>query len=175
MKTIYDPYSAVGGNLCLDFINTLGGHRLTSPIEYLHSYSDLVHWAKDVNIIDDSLKERLLLESKQNKLVSTEVFSYAIQIRETLYRLTTSLMTGTVIGSDDLDFFNKAVSKTNSQKVLTYSFGRMVWSYSSDFDLERIIWPIIESACDIFTGENLTRIRECGNETCSWLFLDSVI
>jgi predicted RNA-binding Zn ribbon-like protein len=33
--------------------------------------------------------------------------------------------------------------------------------------------PIARSAAELLTSETLSRVRECGGATCTWLFLDA--
>lgn len=173
-KIIYDPYEAIGGLLCLDFVNTLGGNRKSTTFEYLHSYKDLVNWAFDLNLIDNTIKNGLLAKSSKEKEKSNEATNYAIIIRETLYRIITAFKDKNPVLDEDLTFFNNELQKCNSHKVLVYNQGSFTWSYTDDTDLDfnRVLWPVIESASYVFSSNNSSRIRECGNDSCGWLFLD---
>ena len=44
-------FEFVGGEPCLDFTNTVGGDRRATPNEHLHSYADLVAWARQGDIV----------------------------------------------------------------------------------------------------------------------------
>jgi predicted RNA-binding Zn ribbon-like protein len=173
MKFNYDPYEAIGGNLCLDYINTLCGNRKSTVIEYIHSYSDLLHWALSLQIIDDSMSNELLSRSKIEKIASQETLSFAIQLRETLYQMIISLRNGKTIVKEDLTFFNNVLQKVQAQKILTFISGKGKLMYNNNITFDRVIWPVIDSAVEIFTEQtSFSHIRECGNNSCGWLFLD---
>jgi predicted RNA-binding Zn ribbon-like protein len=36
-----------------------------------------------------------------------------------------------------------------------------------------MLWPIVRSAAELLTSEDLGRVRRCGREGCDWLFVDS--
>jgi predicted RNA-binding Zn ribbon-like protein len=47
------------------------------------------------------------------------------------------------------------------------------WEWAATTDsLDRMLWPIVRSAADLVTSEEVGRVRECASETCAWLFLD---
>src|SRR5207302_22567 len=52
-------FEFTGGNLCLDFTNTLSGRR-AQPRERLTSYEDLVAWGRQAGVLTDA--DALLLE-----------------------------------------------------------------------------------------------------------------
>ena len=49
---------------------------------------------------------------------------------------------------------------------------RWEWQSSGSDFLDRILWPIAESAAELLTSEARTAIRECEAPDCEWLFLD---
>ena len=44
-------HKLLAGNLCLDFINTINGHKENNFNEYIHSYQDLITWASRCSIM----------------------------------------------------------------------------------------------------------------------------
>jgi len=47
------------------------------------------------------------------------------------------------------------------------------WSLScGDEGAAPILAPVIRAAADLLTSPDAGRVRECGSDTCSWLFLD---
>jgi predicted RNA-binding Zn ribbon-like protein len=48
-----------------------------------------------------------------------------------------------------------------------------VWQWDEDAtDLDRVLWPIAQSAAELLTSPELARVRECAKEHCNWLFVD---
>src|SRR5215216_5158906 len=87
----------VGGRLCLDFINTVGGRKSDSPRresqpfnsqvfgDKLGEYSDLVEWSRHSGIVTATEAERLIQASKRNAREARDVCARAIALREALY------------------------------------------------------------------------------------------
>ena len=53
-------HQLIGGQLCLDFANTINGHGSVTPHEYLIGYPDLVVWSRRAGLLTDAEAERLL-------------------------------------------------------------------------------------------------------------------
>ena len=58
-NTASSPFRFVGGDLCLDFTNTMGGKRGVAPREYLNSYTDFVSWCRQAGLLDSSKAQAL--------------------------------------------------------------------------------------------------------------------
>jgi hypothetical protein len=44
-------HKLIGGQLCLDFANTINGHGRATPHEYLIGYPDLVVWSRRADLL----------------------------------------------------------------------------------------------------------------------------
>ena len=92
----------VGGRLCLDFINTVDGRKSDSSRresrsvlgDKLVTYSDLVEWSRHSGIVTATEAARLIQGGKRNARAAKNVFYRAIALREALYRIFKTIMTG---------------------------------------------------------------------------------
>ncbi|MGH9751659.1 MAG: CGNR zinc finger domain-containing protein, partial [Blastocatellia bacterium] len=49
-----------------------------------------------------------------------------------------------------------------------------VWEWTDTKNaLDQMLWRIADSAAEMLTTDDLTRLRECPGEDCGWLFLDT--
>ena len=39
--------------------------------------------------------------------------------------------------------------------------------------LDRVLWPVVRSAIDLFISGALHRVRECADDACGWIFVDA--
>src|SRR6266436_5271623 len=62
VKTTSPPkkFRLVGGDVCLDFTNTVGGKRGATTREYLNSYTDFVSWCQQADLLNESTADALL-------------------------------------------------------------------------------------------------------------------
>jgi predicted RNA-binding Zn ribbon-like protein len=168
-------YELVGGELCLDFVNTLDGSRDTgNGRERLTSYADLAAWSRQAGIVTDGEAKGLLREASRRPLEAAEVFEQAIALRETIYRIFRAVVNGRSPDKADLATLNAALSHALAQSQIVKQGAGFVWDWSRNDDaLDRLLWPVARSAAELLTSDELSRARLCGGDECTWLFMDT--
>jgi predicted RNA-binding Zn ribbon-like protein len=166
-------FEYTGGNLCLDFTNTLSGRR-ARPRERLTSYQDLVAWGRQAGVLTDAdalLLERIAAEHPRD---ATRMFAEAVALREALYRILSSVVEGAPPGQDELAFLNAALSRAMDRLRVARGAGGFGWAWATEEEtLDRMLWPVIRSAADLLVSGEAQRVRRCASESCDWLFLDT--
>jgi predicted RNA-binding Zn ribbon-like protein len=179
MDTMRDAeiHMLVGGALCLDFVNTLNGH-LDGPLgaprhEYLLDYRDLVLWSRHVGILTQDEASLLLAQAGQRQGEAQLALERVVSLRETLYRIFKSIASDLPLGQADLDTLDQARLKILAQsRLVPKSDGfRIEWQGEPE-SLDRMLAPLILSAVELLTSNELGRLRECDGEVCDWLFVD---
>jgi predicted RNA-binding Zn ribbon-like protein len=159
----------IGGAVCLDFANTLYGHQ--EPIhEYLLDYRDLVLWARLVGSLSAVRSDALLLVWQQSRVETEAVFRGALQLRETIFRIFSSLSRKESPSEADIAFLHRVwlESQAHSRLVQTGSGFTLGWEQGEALD--SMLWPILVSAMELLTSQDVKRVKQCGR--CDWLFLD---
>jgi predicted RNA-binding Zn ribbon-like protein len=82
-----EKHHLIGGALCLDFANTLNGHRKGRLHEYLPGYRDLVIWSRKVEILTDREAEALLRRAERHPGAAAAALERARELRGTIYRI----------------------------------------------------------------------------------------
>jgi predicted RNA-binding Zn ribbon-like protein len=166
--------SLLGGRPCLDFVNTLDWRGTDNPVEFLHTYQDLVAWSRHAGTISTKEAGIISQRSKTRPSKQTKVLGKAIKLRETIYRVFSSLSEGKPVATKDLASFNKFLARTmkNSQIVRT----KDGYHWDSKGEMAKLDWilnPLIRSAADLLVSDELKRVKKCGDPACGWLFLDT--
>lgn len=162
-----------GGRLCLDFANTVGNHAGTSPNEHLNSYADLVSWGCQAGTLTYEEAEHLLQQAAQSPQEAHAVLTRAITLREAIYRIFSQIAAGQPPPHEDLDLLNAALSEVLPHLRIVWANGRFTWGWAGEHNaLDRMLWPVIRDAAELLNSEDLSRVRECANDTCGWLFID---
>jgi predicted RNA-binding Zn ribbon-like protein len=163
------------GWLCLDYANTADWHASDQPIEQLNSYADLVEWARSVGLIGEPDAEYWLAESRRRPDEVAETLRWAVDLRETLYRMFTTLTVGDQPAPADLLIANQGLANALSHLRLTARPGGIAWEWEHpDASLGWFLWPVSWSAADLLTSSpDLERVGVCADEECGWLFLDT--
>jgi predicted RNA-binding Zn ribbon-like protein len=172
----------VGGRLCLDFINTVDGRKGYSPSrsvdtvlsDKLAEYSDLVGWSRHSGIVTATEAERLIQASKRNVREAKQVLDRAVALREALHRIFKAVMTDRRPPTADLETMNKELLNARAHERLIHEANGFAWEWvGSEAALDRMLWSIAQSAAELLTTGDLSRLRECCGEKCGWLFEDT--
>jgi predicted RNA-binding Zn ribbon-like protein len=162
------------GQLCLDFTNTTHWHAGDDSEEHLNSYTDLVVWAKQAGVLAEDETQKLLREAKLHPQVAAAVLEQAIALREAIYRIFSTAPQGHLPEPADLAILNQTLSLALAQLRLVSTTDGIGWKWAGEMDqLDRVLWPVAQSAAQLLTSEELNRVGECAAEECSWLFLDT--
>lgn len=171
-----DALDLCANALALDFVNTVQSRVETDPFDYLGRYEDLVRWLDCQGLLVDQERGRLLAEARAHPRKAARLPREARQLREALYRLFLVIIRGGKAAAGDLEIFNRWLSRALTQQRLvpTAEGFSITWSREPPV-LDRVLWPVLESAADLLANGPQDRIRECDTAEggCGWLFLDT--
>ena len=166
----------IGGRLCLDFVNTVGGRRNDSSLlgDKLKDYSDLVAWSQHSGIVTAAEAARLIKESKQKPAAANTVLQRAVVLREALQHIFKATVMKSAPQSNDLETVNDELLKARKNERLISTGNGFQWRWTdSETALDRMLWSIAQSAAEFLMTGDLSRLRECGGEECGWMFEDT--
>jgi predicted RNA-binding Zn ribbon-like protein len=172
MRPTAPVFDLSGGALCLDFVNTVGGHRALRPREMLRGYGDLLAWARQAGVLTPAEATRLAARASREPRRAVAALGRARAARERLYRVFAARAAGAEPAAADLADLNRDLARALPHLRLAPDAAGLAWSWDDPLDLERPLWPVLRSAADLLTAAPTGRLRECAAETCSWLFLD---
>ena len=162
--------------MCLDFVNPVGGRSNDSSVlaDKLGDYSDLVAWGQHSGIVTAAAAARLINESKQQPAAANNVLRRAIALRESLHRIFKAMVMEKAPRSIDLETVNDELLKARKNERLISADKGFKWEWiRGETALDRMLWPVAQSAAEFLSGGDFSRLRECGGEECGWLFEDT--
>lgn len=179
-------FKLIGGNTSVDFVNTVSG-RFTNPFkrakrdyqDFYHSdklenYADLLAWSLKCELIDEKEAKSLFRLTENEPRKAERVLKRALSLRESVYRLFKSAIEGWQPETADLERLNTELSIARRYQHLTAAKNNFVFEWFDRADaLDQMLWKISESAAETLTAKDLSRLRQCGNDICKWLFLDT--
>ena len=169
-------FEFVGGEPCLDFTNTVGGDRRATPNEHLHSYADLVAWARQGDIVSPAQARALLLRAQREPAAAADALAAAIELREALYRAFVAIAEGKRPATFDVERLNRALAEALAHRRVVQSGRGFELGWDDSDDLRRMLWPVAASAADLLADEHRAPVKLCGMSeegSCGWLFVDS--
>ena len=172
-------FELIGGNVCLDFVNTLDDRPSVQPKELLKSYYFLARFGEDTGILTpaqlDFIYERAHLDPDETK----EAMRRATNLRESLYAIFMAVINKQKAPQPAMDRLNAnlhdvALHSRLVQSETSQVEGRLEWRFddmTSAYDA--MLWPIARAAADLLASSDMARVRACSSPTCQWLFLDT--
>ena len=167
------PFEFTGGNLCLDFTNTVN-NRLGGQREDLFTdYGRLLQWGEESDAISGKAREHLQQIAAEAPGNAVSTVRRAVQLREAIYDIFTAVVHRRAVPATALALLNKAAQHAAQQGEIAHANRRFLWQWtSSDANLDAMLWPVVRAASDLLTSEDLWLVRQCAAEDCAWLFLD---
>ena len=167
------PFELIAGRLCLDFVNTVAWGDGVYLNERLNSYADLVTWAHLAGAVSDRDAKRLLKDAGRRPREASAVLDEAIILRRSIREMLAALAHGQPATTGTVDEFNASLSHALAHLTLVPAGPAYEWGWiAGGDDLAQVLWPVVWSAATLVTSDELRLVRECGGESCGWLFLD---
>lgn len=167
----------VGGRLCLDFINTVGGRLSSGAIlrDKLAAYGDLLEWSRLAGLVNQTESRSLNKGARSHPKEASAVLARSILLREALYRIFNAVTEGRRRpGAADLETLSRELHIARTHQRLTQAGDAFHWAWQNpDLALDRLLWPLALSAAELLTSGDLPLLRHCEGTDCGWLFLDT--
>ena len=166
-------FEFTGNRLCLDFANTVN-NRTGNPRELLNSYDDLLTWSQEAHILTWQEGEALREKARQQPGEAAEALTRAVALREAIYAIFVARTHEVTPASNDVDRLNTELTRANTQMYLVPGQEGFAWDWAGKKkELDAMLWPVVRSAADVLTSEELQEVRVCASDDCGWVFLDT--
>jgi predicted RNA-binding Zn ribbon-like protein len=170
-KTI-EEIRIVGGNLSLDLVNT----RDTGPdgepgFDRLLDYEHLLAWAVRTGVLSTDAAEAGAGRAALRPTEAAAALRRIRVLRSDIYRVFEAVALDQTPPRESLDALRVIHGQALARGSLVRRGDTFVWDWSNNQELDGLLWPVVASAVELLTSEDLRRIKRCGR--CSWLFLDA--
>ncbi len=169
-----DELERIGGLLCLDFANTIGWRGRPEPHEWLMAYEDLVRWSLKSGLLSEASATHLLECGQERREEAERVLEAARALRACLYDIFSPLANGGQPLAPALNALNRLLPKAMGALQLAAVDRGFQWRWRYEPDaLDGMLNPIVHSAAELLVSASVARLKECANDGCAWIFLDT--
>lgn len=168
-----ESHRLIGGELCLDFANTVNGHARPNRHEYLHDFRDLLVWGRHAGALPAGQVGALLREADRRPAVAQAVYVQGLELRETIFLIFAALAGGRVADGNDLGHLNAVWREGQGHARLVLSGDGFSLGWDDEPSLECLLRSVAASAIGLLVSPQVGRIRTCAGEHCDWLFVDT--
>jgi predicted RNA-binding Zn ribbon-like protein len=164
----------LGGELCLDFANTVEPRHGDEQRDYLEGYPDLLRWAEHAGALDEGAARRLLRVADGRSLEAADTFEQAVDLREVIYRVFSAVANEEQPEARDLEAVTAAHLEALAHYRIVSEAEGFEWMLSEDDVLNKPVWQVSLSATELLTSGDLDRVKACpaSEGGCAWLFYD---
>jgi predicted RNA-binding Zn ribbon-like protein len=167
------PFEFTGGNLCLDFANTVDNRKGEHAVELLTDYGRLLRWAEESGAIAKKNAESLNQLASESPGNAQVVLRHAIQLRDAVYDIFCAISHRRGIPTIALATVNKAAQQASDHAEVVHANRHFEWQWIvPENHLDSMLWPVARAAAELLTSDDLTNVRQCASDTCAWVFLD---
>jgi len=167
------PFEFTGGNLCLDFANTVDNRTSDHATELLTDYSRIVRWAEESGALTGKTAEKLNGLAGEFPGNAQLTVRRAVQLREAIYDIFAAVAHRRGIPSTALATLNKAAQHASEHAEVVHTNRHFAWEWILPENyLDSLLWPVARAAAELLTSDDLAYVRQCASDTCAWLFLD---
>jgi predicted RNA-binding Zn ribbon-like protein len=167
MKAANYKYQFVGGNLALDFVNTVAYRADPKRSkDRLQTAGEARQWALQAGLPDrNAISSRSAMTEADLRRVRA--------VREELFTIFHAMATGRSISTPALNRLARTLQACRSKQTLVIQGRevRWVWDRSAD-SVDFLLYPVLMAAVDLLTSGSHGLVRQCAGEGCGWLFLD---
>ena len=162
-----------GGNLCLDFANTVDNRLSERRKDLLTGYGDLLHWGQEAGVVSQKNAERLRRLAEEAPGHAKSALRSATQVREAIYSMFSAVIGRRGVPGAALATLNTAWRQASEHAQIVQRNRHFSWEWAlPEESLESVTWPVARAAAELLASEDLALVRECAAEDCGWLFLD---
>ncbi len=167
-------FDLTGGLLCLDFANTLDNRTDVHPQELLNSYNDLVLWSQQADVLTEQEAQQILEKAEQHFSEAIRVLKRAVEVREAIFRIFKRVAEDASPKEKDLVTLSAMVAEAQKHAQIVPNTNGFRWDWvDKRSDLDCMLWPVVRSAADFLTSDELDTVRVCASDNCNWLFIDT--
>lgn len=173
------PLKFVGGDISLDFVNTVDWTPGGLEQDRLGSYDRLITWARSADVISEGQARALRDTMARDRRRAQEAYEAARWTRWVLHDVFYAVATHQP-RSGSLDAFRKLLARAHEHLDLTPAPPRrrpdgavLTWQWRGiPGQLEAVLWPIVHAAAGLLTSPDAARLRMCAGPDCGWLYID---
>lgn len=164
----------VGGELCLDFANTVDNWLDPRATDKFASPADWLAWCANARLISDAEARSLHGSVQQSAAAAARHLERVRSLRDALYRVLTSSIEARAPARADLATLDAAIGDAHAHRRIVFAGGRFAQRWNDEDSFERLLWPIAASAESLLLDpQMLDRLHRCPGPNCGWVFLDT--
>jgi predicted RNA-binding Zn ribbon-like protein len=166
-----EPFKLHAGHPALELVNTLDFRFSTQTVDLIPTYKDLLRLTTQLQMLtaDQARKlGRTVGEEEARRVVASTA-----ELREALAKVLYGRIDGTRPPAGQIQILEKQFHAAGLHRRLLTGESHLGWSWSGvERKAEIPLWMLAQAASELLVSSDAELIKDCGDPTCRWLFLD---
>jgi predicted RNA-binding Zn ribbon-like protein len=154
------------------FCNTVENYREPEQLDTLTDFSGWVAWSVRHGLVEEDSAKKMSFWAAENEALAAAALEDAKALRLKLFRLLSARAAGIVPTQEQLAFLNTRLASSLTHLRVVAHADELAWRWEEKVSPERLLWPIAYAAAMLLADPQCSRLRQCGGDKCTWLFMD---
>jgi predicted RNA-binding Zn ribbon-like protein len=159
------------GHPALELVNTLDLRFSAQMVDLIPTYKDLLRFATQLELLTAEQARKLgrSVDAKEAQRVLTST----VELREALATVFYNRMEGGKPSAAQIQILEQHFHAAALHRRLLAGDAHLEWSWSGVERQPQIpLWMLAQTASDLLVSNDAELVKDCGDPTCRWLFLD---
>lgn len=166
-----EPFKLYAGHPALELVNTLDLRFSDQAVDLIPTYKDLLRFATQLELLTAEQARKLGRSVAEKE--AQRVLASAARLREALAAVLYARIGGGKIPAAQIQLLEQQFHGAAMHRRLVPGDTHLEWSWSGvERQAEIPLWMLAQAASDLLVSSDAELVKDCGDETCRWLFLD---
>ena len=181
LATSSAPFKYVGGDVALDFVNTVDWTDRGPERDRLTSYERLVEWETGADALSLEQGVALSAAARRHQKARDGALTSSLRLRAVLQRMFSAAAAGRmddVVLSEFDTFLERALTQRTIQRVAatrrrtSRAGARFQWGWRDPESFDSISHIVVWQAAALLVADDASLLRVCEGDDCGWMFVD---
>jgi predicted RNA-binding Zn ribbon-like protein len=166
-----EPFKLHAGHPALELVNTLDMRFSAQTVDLIPTYKDLLRLTTQLQLLTAEQARKLARTVGEEE--ARRVLASTAELREALAKVLYGRIDGTRSAAGQLQILEQQFHAAAQHRRLLAGESQLEWSWSGvEREAEIPLWMLAQAASDLLISSDAELIKDCGDPTCRWLFLD---
>ena len=166
-----EPFKLHAGHPALELVNTLDMRFASQTVDLIPTYKDLLRLTTQLQLLTAEQARKLARTVGEEE--ARRVLASTAELREALARVLYGQIDGARPPAGQLQILEQHFYAAALHRRLLAGESHLEWSWSGvERQAEIPLWMLAQAASILLVSSDAELIKDCGDPTCRWLFLD---
>jgi predicted RNA-binding Zn ribbon-like protein len=166
-----EPFKLYAGHPALELVNTLDLRFSAQTVDLIPTYKDLLRLTAQLQLL--TVEQARKLGRTVSEEDAQRVVASTVELREALAAVLYGRIDGGKPPAAQIKILEQQFHAAGLHRRLLAGESHLEWSWSGvERQAEIPLWMLAQAASDLLFSSDAELVKDCGDPTCRWLFLD---